>query len=164
MSNGLSLLEFIIVISLMATMLLSSVAAYRTFIEKNQLTSIVNNLISALQFARFTAMTSQRTITFCAQGVDNQCGSNWQRGQIILDEKNETVLRYVDVLSSGYQLLWKSTLGESDALRFRANGFTRGQQGSFLICNKTKPHAPSARIVILRTGRLRSVVGKIVGC
>lgn len=148
----------------MAMMLLSSVAAYRRFIEKNQLTSMVNNIVSALQFARFTAMTSQRTITFCARGIDNQCGSNWQRGQIIVDEKKKTALRYVDALSSRYQLRWKSTLGESDALRFRANGFTWGQQGSFLICNKTKSPAPSARIVILRTGRLRSERGKIAGC
>lgn len=148
----------------MGMMLLSSVVAYRAFIEKNQLTNIVNNIVSALQFARFTAMTSQRTITLCAQGVDNQCGSDWQRGLFILDEKNQSILRYVDSLPSGYQLQWKSTLGETDALRFRANGFTRGQQGSFLICNKTKPSAPSARIVILRTGRVRSEVGEIVGC
>lgn len=148
----------------MAMMLLSGAAAYRTFIEKNQLTSVVDNVISALQFARFTAMTSQRTITFCARGMDNQCGSDWQEGLFILDEKNETVLRYVDAIPAGYQLQWKSTLGETDALRFRANGFTRGQQGSFLICNKTKPHALSARIVILRTGRVRSEMGEIGGC
>ncbi len=148
----------------MAMMLLSSVVAYRTFIEKNQLTSMVNNIVSALQFARFTAMTSQRTITLCARGADNQCGSDWQQGLFILDEKNKTVFRHVDALPSGYQLQWKSTLGETDALRFRANGLTRGQQGSFLICNKTKPSAPSARIVILRTGRLRSEIGKIMGC
>ncbi len=148
----------------MAMMLLSSVVAYRTFIEKNQLTSAINNLISALQFARLTAMTSERTITFCARGVDNQCGSDWQRGLFILDEKNQSILRYVDAVPTGYQLRWKSTLGETDALRFRANGFTRGQQGSFLICNKTKSHASSARIIILRTGRLRSEVGQIAGC
>lgn len=148
----------------MATLLLSSAITYRSFIEKNQLSSVVNNLIGALQFARFTAMTSQRTITLCAQGMDNQCGSDWQQGLFILDEKNGIILRYVDALPSGYQLQWKSTLGETDALRYRANGFTRGQQGSFLICNKTKPNALSARIIILRTGRVRSEVGEIAGC
>lgn len=147
----------------MAIMLVSGVAAYRTFVEKNQLTSIVNNLMGALEFARFTAMTSQHTITLCARGL-NQCGSDWQQGLIILDEKKQSILRYIDALPGAYQLQWKSTLGETDALRFRPNGFTRGQQGSFLICNKSRPPALSARIVILRTGRLRSEVGKVVGC
>lgn len=148
----------------MAILLLSSVVGYRAFIEKNQLTTIVNTLVSVLQFARLEAMVSHHTITVCPRGRDNQCGLNWQQGQIILDEKNKTVLRYMAALPSHYQLRWKSTLGETHALRFCANGFTRGQQGSFLICNKEKPPALSARIVIVRTGRLRSEMGKIAGC
>lgn len=153
-----------LVIVLMMILLVSSVSAYRLFITKNQLTNIVNNFVSALQFARLSAMTSQRTITVCARGVANQCGSNWSQGQLIIDENKQTILRYLSALPDEYQLIWRSTLGKRDALQFRANGFTHGQQGSFLICNRTKSHQSSARIVILRTGRIRSELGDVAQC
>jgi type IV fimbrial biogenesis protein FimT len=152
------------VLSLMMVILLSSVAAYRDFMEKNQLVATVNRLVGALRFARMTAMTSQQTMAFCPQGDHQQCGEDWQRGQIVVNEKKQRVLRFFPALPVGYQLQWKSTLGESDALRFRADGFTRGQQGSLFICRHFGAHPLSARIVILRTGRLRSEMGYIPQC
>lgn len=150
-----------IVLLLSAILLLSSVLSYQFFIEKKQLTTLVNQIVSALQYARSTAMTEQTTITFCPQGLQNTCGSTWQNGQLILDEKTQQVFRVLSPLSPHYRLIWKSTLGESDALRWRSNGFTFGQQGSFFIC---KSHAESAQIIILRTGRIRTEMGLIPTC
>lgn len=159
--SGLSLLECVIVLLLSSILLLSSVLSYQFFIGKKQVTALVNQIVSALQYARLTAMTTQTIITFCPQGLQNTCGSQWQHGQLILDEKNQQVFRVLSPLPPHYQLIWKSTLGESDALRWRSNGFTFGQQGSFFICT---PHAESAQIIILRTGRIRTEVGSISAC
>lgn len=148
----------------MAMLLLSSVAAYRTFIEKNQLVSVVNDLVNGLNFARLSAMTSQSTITVCARSRTNQCGSQWSQGQLIINDSQHRLIQQYKALPKTYQLIWRSSLGQSDVLRFRPNGFTNGQQGSFLICPRLNSHAMSARIVILRTGRVRSEIGEVAQC
>lgn len=150
--------------ALMATLFFSCLLAYQHITNRFRLSSWVNNFVSALHFARVTAMTSHTTITLCARDSKNTCGSNWQAGQLVLDENNQHVFRVLSAVPNGYELTWKSTLGQSDALRWRANGFTRGQQGSFLLCSDQQHDNLSAQIIILRTGRVRSVIGKIPEC
>jgi type IV fimbrial biogenesis protein FimT len=163
-SVGLTLLECVIVIAVSAILLFSVAIVYRTFIQKNRLSVLVDQLTDALEYARDVAITTQSTITFCPKNKDEQCGSHWQRGQLIEDEKNAHVFRVLPSMPKQYHLYWRSTLGESDSLRWRSDGLTRGQQGSFLICAHQLHHALSAQIILLRTGRLRVHIGKIPDC
>ena len=163
-NHRLTLIECLIVITLSCILLFSAAMAYREFISKNQLSTLVNQFTDALEYARDAAITTQSTVAFCPRNKDETCGSNWQNGQLIVDEKNKNVLRELPAMPSQYRLYWRSTLGDSSELRWRATGFTRGQQGSFLICADQSHHAVSAQIIILRTGRLRVVMGKIAGC
>src|SRR3990167_3099997 len=156
-NHGLTLIECLIVITLSCILLFSAAMAYREFISKNQLSTLVNQFTDALEYARDAAITTQSTVAFCPRNKDETCGSNWQNGQLIVDEKNKNVLRELPTMPSQYRLYWRSTLGDSSELRWRATGFTRGQQGSFLICADQSHHAVSAQIIILRTGRLRVV-------
>ena len=165
--HGLTLLECLIAIALSAIIFFSSVMAYRQLVERHELTTLVDHLMSALQYARYTAMTTQATITFCPKGKNDQCGTHWQAGQLIMDQKSQHVFRELPPMPKNECLFWRSTLGESNALRWRADGFTRGQQGSFFIESKKKSQTLFAKIIILRTGRLRSEVGRwgsVIGC
>lgn len=132
-------------------LLLSVVVSYRQWIIHHQLLSLVNRLKDAIEYARNSAMTLQTTTAFCPKNGD------WQRGQRIVDEQTLDELREFPPMPSHYQLSWRSTLGESTNLRFRSNGFTRGQQGSFFINDRDQP-TMSAQLIILRTGRLRVVM------
>lgn len=163
-NNGLTLIECLLVIALSCILLFSAVMAYRAFINKNQLSTLVEKLSDALAYARDAAITLQSTITFCPKNEDGTCGSNWQKGQWIIDEKNQNVLRVLPAVPSQYHFFWRSTLGDFTALQWRSNGFTRGQQGSFFICGRKGYDALSARVIILRTGRIRVEMGKISGC
>lgn len=161
---GLTLLECLIVMALSCILLFSAVTAYQTFIRKNQLSTLVDQLTDAMEYARDAAITLQTTITFCPKNNDEQCGSHWQQGQLIIDERNQHRLRELPAIPNQYHLYWRSTLGDSGSLRWRSDGFTRGQQGSFLICAPAHHLGVSAQIIILRTGRLRVLIGKIAGC
>lgn len=163
-NSGLTLLECLIVIALSCILLFSAAMAYQTFIDKNRLSMLVDQFTDALEYARDAAITTQSTVAFCPRNKDETCGSNWQNGQLIVDEKNQSVLRVLSAIPNQYHLYWRSTLGDSSELRWRATGFTRGQQGSFFICADQSHHAMSAQLIILRTGRLRVVMGKIAGC
>lgn len=148
---GFTLLECLVVIALSCLFLFSAAFAYREFINKNQLTALVNQFTDALEYARNTAITSGDTIILCPKNKNDSCGLNWQTGQLILDKHNQRVLRLLPAMPEGYRLLWKSTLGDSTQLQWRSDGFTRGQQGSFWFCGRNS----SAQIIILRTGRWR---------
>ena len=163
-TNGLTLIECLIVIALSCILLFSAAMAYQKFVNKNQLNTLVEKLSDALEYARDEAITSQSTISFCPKNEDETCGSDWQNGQLILDEKNKQVLRVLPPTPNQYHLTWCSTLGDSSELRWRSDGFTRGQQGSFFICERKAHQKLSAQIIVLRTGRLRVVMGEIPGC
>lgn len=162
-SHGLSLLECLVVVSLIATLIFSSVFAYRHWVARNQLMVLTNDFVDALRYARTMAITHDTTVTFCPRNQSQSaCGTNWQAGTLILNQQNHHIFRILPAAPFGYHIYWKSTLGESDRLRWRSTGFTRGQQGSFLLCSDH--HAMSAQLIILRTGRIRSVIGKISAC
>lgn len=153
-----------IVIILLGLLLFATASAYREFTARNQLSTLVNNLTNALDYARASAVTSHTGITFCADGGDGMCGSNWHNGQLILNDNNHRVLRSLPPIPNGYRLFWRSTLGESADLRWRSDGLTRGQQGSFFICTRKGHFVSSAQIIILRTSRWRVVTGVVSGC
>lgn len=114
--------------------------------------------MNALNYARNTAMTLHTTTVFCPKKE-----SDWQSGQLIKDANNQRILRALPAIPSSYYFMWRSALGASADLRFEPDGFTHGQQGSFLICNRVK-NAQSARIVLLRTGRMRVEMGSVAAC
>lgn len=158
------LLECLVAIMLTGLLLFATISAYYEFTHKNQLSILVNDLTNTLEYARNSAITLHTNIIFCANNGEGACGSNWQNGQLILNENDQKVLRELPLMPSGYHLFWRSTLGDSVALRWRSDGFTRGQQGSFFICGRKDHFASSAQIIILRTGRLRVETGVIAGC
>ena len=80
---------------------------------------------------------------------------------MIVNEENQQVYRVFSAIPSVYQFKWKSTLDDSNVLRWRADGFTRGQQGSFYLCAANN-QMPSAQIIILRTGRVRSIISNTI--
>lgn len=161
---GLSLLEVMIVLAILAALLMGGLFAYRSFFQKKQLITLVNSVVTGLRYARFSALSQHHSVSFCPCGAAGSCGFNWRNTLCVVDEVDHVTLRHFPLSFNGYRLSWKSSLDKEGALRFRSDGFTAGQQGSFLFCHYDGGDALSARIVILRTGRLRSEIGGIVGC
>ncbi|MCX7120459.1 MAG: GspH/FimT family pseudopilin [Gammaproteobacteria bacterium] len=142
------------VIALSVILLFSALISYRDFVSRHQLNALIDQLTDSLAFARDAAITMHTEIMFSPKNA------NWQNGYLILNDENQKRLRELPAIPDRYRFYWRSTLGDSGRLRWRSDGFTRGQQGSFFICGKTQ----SAQIILLRTGRWRVVRGKIAGC
>ena len=153
-SSAFTLLECLITLALTLILFSATLMTYHHFVNKNQLSVLVNQLTDALDFARDSAITTHQTMTLCAQETENSCGTNWEKGQLILDQQHKTV-RILPAPPMNFNFDWRSTLGESDKLRWRSDGFTEGQQGSFFI----RGQGQSAQIIVLRTGRWRVVWG-----
>lgn len=153
-----------IVLSLLCLFFSAVAIGYHTFIRRNQLYFLIQTISANLMFAQNEAVSLHANIVFCPRGENDTCGDNWDRGQLILNEDDNKVLRELPNLPPQFHLSWKSSLGKSTALLWRNNGFTNGQQGSFDVCEQSGHADQSAQIIVLRTGRLRVVTNAMVNC
>lgn len=149
---GLSLIELLIVMSIVCIFLSIGLADYSFLWHKNKTQSMVNQIITALNMTRTQAIAHNKTIIFCGSSDQMHCDGQWSKGQIIKDD-NETLLREYSALSGGDQLSWRGNLGIDNYLKYAPTGFTEGQDGSFYYC--PRDIREGAIIVVSFSGRVR---------
>lgn len=76
--RGFTLIELMIVLTLIAIMAGIGVPGFQTMVQNNRLTSATNSLLSALQYARSEAVTQRTAIT-----VSPLNGADWESGALI---------------------------------------------------------------------------------
>lgn len=149
-----TLLELMLVVSLVAILAAFAIPSFNNFIQRSRAETQINQLISAIHYARLNAITHQQKITLCMSNDEISCGGQWSDGQIILNQ-DKKILQKFPVLGSGISLNWQSSgQNRNTYLEFLPTGFTNGQKGSFYYCN-LRDHQYSQRIVIENTGRTR---------
>jgi type IV fimbrial biogenesis protein FimT len=140
-TKAFSLIELLIVITVVAIMSLVAIPSWQEIISKNHAYAYVNELMMALQLARATAIKTGKSVKFC-------CDTSWENGSIVVISNK--VLRVVPPVFAGDKL----SCNHNSGITFSPNGFTNGQQKSFYYCPKNFPK--NARAVILNaTGRAR---------
>lgn len=154
MKQGFTLFELLLAISILSILILSSVVTYRHVVLQNQLIFTVDRMVSALRYARIQAINEKMPVVLCPNQNNTTCGKNWQNGLLVTD-LNHHLFHIVSPFSTGFHIAWRSSLGDNDSIEFQSDGLTHGQQGSFLICGPFGRNL-SAKIIVLRTGRVRS--------
>lgn len=149
--NGFGLIEILIALSLISILVFVGVPAMQHLTTRNRVNTYVNQLVTAINFARSEAIKRGQPVIFCGSGNLKNCDGQWQKGQIIL--MNNHIARVFQALPAGDQLSWSSSLGKDTALEMLPTGFTNGQNGSFIYCPHDKQYAK--KIVINQTGRVR---------
>jgi len=79
-NRGLTLIELMITLAVATILTLTTVPAYTSMIERNEVASSVNAFVSELRFARSEALKRVATVSICptANGVDcNTATSPW---------------------------------------------------------------------------------------
>ncbi len=153
----MTLFELLITILISSILLLSSVISYREFMLKNQLNYNINKIVGMLHYAQSLAINSKNSIMVAP------AESDWQNGFVITDINHQKIFRTYSAISKQFTLTFRSSLGDNHFIEWQADGFTFGQQGSFLLCNTKNTHQ-SAKITILRTGHVQSELQNGIGC
>lgn len=88
--HGLTLVELMVTVSIMAILLAVGVPSYRYITTSNRVSSEVNGLLLDLQFARSEALKQGRTVSVCPATSTGTCAgnSNWQNGWIVFMDLN----------------------------------------------------------------------------
>lgn len=157
--NGFSLIELIIALALTAIVITLAVPGYQTLIATNHVQSKVDELVTAIHFARSEAIKRHTTITLCKSLDTKQCGGKWQDGWIIFVDKTaqgyvgrtDDILRVVQYTTKTDRLEWHGSRS-NNYLQINPDGTTRGQDGSFIYETQA---GYSSKIVISLTGRVR---------
>lgn len=158
-TRGYTLIELIIVCSIILTGLTAGFPQLRTLISEEQLKSTANTLLASALLARSEAIKRQQTVLVSARGA------SWSNGWIVFaDIDNDTVfdnseplLYSTPSLPAGIHLSGNKPVAHF--LRYRPNGQSKlpggaFQAGTLKLCH-TATEAVQRELILSATGRLR---------
>lgn len=86
-SSGFTLIELLITIAVAAILLGAAVPSLRTFTANNQVVAASNSIVTGLNLARSTAVTSGEEVALCPSSNESTCSDNdWDKGWIVFDD------------------------------------------------------------------------------
>lgn len=93
--TGVSLIELMIAISILAIILFLGVPSFQSFFESSRARTISNDMTATLQLARSEAIKRRETVTVCVRNADgSDCSASstdWNDGWLIIDSNNNPI-------------------------------------------------------------------------
>ncbi|WP_334130859.1 GspH/FimT family pseudopilin [Silanimonas lenta] len=136
-SGGVSLVEVIVTVAILAIIAAVGIPAFNNVILTNRLAAASNELVGSLQLARSEAIRRGARVVVCASSTGSSCSGGWSNGWIVFEDRNrdgavsagETVIRSHSG-PTGLQVLASGNIGSSIA--FRSDGRARQASGALL--------------------------------
>lgn len=134
-ASGFTLLEAVVVMTLVATLMAIAIPSYRYITNANRIAAEINGLLGDLQFARAEAIKEGQTVTVCVSSNGNSCSgvavSTWQNGWIVFSDLNndhtvdagDAVLRVQSTFSGSDTFVAAPATGY---ITFNREGFASG--------------------------------------
>ncbi|SDO82885.1 type IV fimbrial biogenesis protein FimT [Halomonas shengliensis] len=153
--GGLTLIELIVAIAVVAILFTWAIPSFQRFSARNEVAAEVMRIRTALQLAKNTAVTRRRVIAVCpiASMSATKCEKyDWSLPIAIIDgHATAGDLTGVEILKVLEPTGGPSvTFNRDYPVRFQSTGWSRGHNGTFLICHA---HATGANVVISNSGR-----------
>lgn len=156
-----TLVELLVVLVIMSTIILLSAPGISHFLERNRITTQVNQLVRVIHMAREAAIFRNRNVTLCRSDNGITCTGEWRNGMLLFVDQNEDrafseneeLIYTFPPLPEGDQLYWRA-FRNRQYLVMTPRGYTAWQNGTFTYCPGGELHY--ARGVILNAaGRIR---------
>lgn len=88
-SKGFTVLELLITMVVAAIILGWAVPSLVTFSANNQVVTASNSIVTGLNLARSTAVTSGERVAICPSANGSTCSVDWDKGWIVFDDSDE---------------------------------------------------------------------------
>jgi len=140
---GFTLPEVPVTLAVVGVLTGFALPAFQGFVERNQSAVALNQLLAALQSARYAAVTLRSAVTLCPSASGAACGArdSWHEGTLIFADYNanglrdskEPVVRWLPGFETGARIYWRSFRNRS-YLQIAPTGMTDWQNGNLLYC------------------------------
>lgn len=169
-NRGMTLIEVLVTLSVLAILLAVGVPAFNQFVVSNRLSAYSSDMLSTLTLARSEAIKRNSRVVLCKSADGESCAGagSWNQGWIVFADPNnnanrdagEPTVYKVAALQSGYA--FDGVNGFVSSVSYDAQGGAT-QAGTVTLC----PPAPAAsgqgrEIVVSASGRPRE--SKIISC
>jgi type IV fimbrial biogenesis protein FimT len=153
---GLTLLELLIAIAIVAIMLTTVAPAIQSILIKSRVTSDLNSLSAVAQRARFTAVDEQSNVVMCPTQNYASCVSSWKNATMIFVDDNgngsrdtsETLITTSDPLNSA-----NTIYGISGTITFNEQGGI-SQAATITLCPKDNSSEYASALLLSLSGRI----------
>lgn len=158
--NGLTLIELIIIVALLALLASTMLPALGGLIERFERDTTMKAMYQAFQLARTEAVTRGTTVTVCPLDGNKECTGNWQKKiHAFLDPDSQrklmsqdAVLRTVPAPDDGK---WSANVGNTGYFQYRPDGMVRGTMGNLVYCPDSGNARHAGQLIINMGGRVR---------
>lgn len=162
-SNGVTLIELLVTLSIASILLTVAVPGFRVFIQDSRLTTQINNFSSAMMLAKSEALKRSSSTTVCPSMNGTICTgvSVWSNGWLVFSDpnRNGVVDAGEEIIQVGTALTGGNTLSGGRArITFDANGFSLGFNDTILLCDN-RGAVSSKRLIINNQGRVGTEAG-----
>jgi type IV fimbrial biogenesis protein FimT len=158
--RGTSLIETLVVVSVIAIGLAIGTPSLIEFRLRQQMAAARNVFTVALASARMAAVTRQRRLVMCPTSGANQCagGTLWNKGWLLFVDDNRNARRDARevIVDSGEEIagVALATTSGRDHITWFGDGTTPGTNATFTFCDRRGVRAASA-LVMNNFGRVR---------
>ena len=159
-SHGFTLVELMITVAIFGILLSVGLPSFKQTIANGRLTTHINRLVTALNYARSEAVKRNQTVTVRKIGV---VSADWSDGWTIFvdlngnglkDGANDTLLKQYEAVPENYTL---KASGVNQVI-YRPSGMSGSS--SFILCDDSDDNNPlkanTSRLMLINTvGRVR---------
>jgi type IV fimbrial biogenesis protein FimT len=158
--KGLTLLEMLVAVSILAIVLTSVAPNIQSILVKNKITSDLNNLSAIAQHARFTAVDEQTSVVLCPTENYSTCSSDWKSAKMVFIDANtndkrddsEALIVTSDPLNAANIIY-----GISGPIVFNEQGGI-DTAGTITLCPKTNENTYASALLLSLYGRISVAV------
>lgn len=163
--KGFSLIEVMVTLAIAAIVLSVGVPSFQSFIQSNRQTTAINELATALQLARSTAVSRRVRVTVCKSPDGLNCvidgdSSDWSQGWIVFADPTNSNIRddNEDILRVHGAVRGNATISgggnTADRVAFKPQGMLASLNGTITYCD-SRGSSRATKLVINRGGQVR---------
>lgn len=160
--KGLTLIELLITVVILAVVANTSVASFQWLSERTAASTTRNNIDRAFALARITAITEHTIVTICPLDSANKCTNDWSlptavfrdpSGSLTLSTERQLV-KLLPLAASGKLTPSNSFHGPRRYFQYRKDGSIRGTLGNFTWCPRSGNRQSAIHVRVNFGGRL----------
>ena len=160
--QGLTLLEVLLVLAVIAILMSIAIPFSETFLFQHRAAAEVNQILDAINYARGEALSRGEIVTLCKSQNQRQCNGSWSDGFIVFVDKigkgvvqeEDDILKVFRPIASKARLEWRA-FPSNNYLQMAPNGFTKFQNGTFYYCPPNNDARFARAVIVDQTGRAR---------